>query len=63
MDCISAEDIGTVTNTVDVTVVKDGDGKFSIVGDNVFTDALLGGMETAFNELAASFGNSSPDDE
>lgn len=63
MECISAEDIGTVTSTVDVTVVKGEDGKFNIVGDDVFTDALLGGMETAFNELAASFGNSSPDDE
>lgn len=63
MDCISAEDIGTVTNTVDVTVVKNEDGEFTIAGDDILTDALLGGMQTAFSELAASFGGNSTENE
>lgn len=44
--------LATVTNTVDITVVKNDDNSWEIQSDDdAFLNALLGGMYDAVNEL------------
>lgn len=52
--CISKEDLTTVTEEVDVKVVKDGDG-WIIEGDDTLANALLGGLLNVVEELEDSF--------
>lgn len=52
---LTKEDLATVTNTVDITVVKAEDKSWKIKSDDAFLDALLGGLYKATKELEKSF--------
>ena len=52
---LTKEDLATVTNTVDITVVKAEDKSWKIKSDDAFLDALLGGLYKATKELENSF--------
>ena len=55
-ECVSKEDLAMVTNEVDIKVVKADDG-WKIETDDVLSDAMLGGLEKAAEELNTSMGN------
>jgi len=52
---LTKEDLATVTNTVDITVVKAEDKSWKIKSYDAFLDALLGGLYKATKELENSF--------
>jgi len=52
---LTKEDLATVTNTADITVVKAEDKSWKIKSDDAFLDALLGGLYKATKELENSF--------
>lgn len=57
MECLTKEGIGTVTNEIDVTVVKQ-DGKWKVNADNTFNDAVLGGITNTAESILSEFGES-----
>lgn len=52
-ECASKEDLAMVTNEVDIKVVKADDG-WKIETDDVLSDAILGGLEKAAEEISES---------
>lgn len=57
MECLTKEGIGTVTNEIDVTVVKQ-DGNWKVKADNTFNDAVLGGITNTAESILSEFGES-----
>ncbi len=56
IECVSKEDLTMVTNEVDIKVVK-VDKKWKIESADELSDALLGGLAKAAEELGNSFNN------
>lgn len=56
IECISKEDLATVSREVDIEVIK-VDGKWKIEVFDDLTDALLGGLKKAAEELNDSLGS------
>ena len=54
-ECLSKDDLATVTNEVEVTVV-DVNGEWKINVEETFANAMLGGLSDAAKELQNSFG-------
>lgn len=52
IESASKEDLATVTNEVDITVVKTENNEWKVKSDDTFADALLGGLITAGEELS-----------
>lgn len=48
------DNLATVTNDVDIAVVKDENGQFQIQADDALVDALFGGLVSAAEELNSS---------
>ena len=57
IESASKEDLATVTNEVDITVVKTENNEWKVKPDDTFADALLGGLITAGEELSKAFEN------
>jgi len=57
IESASKEDLATVTNEVDITVVKTENNEWKVKSDDTFADALLGGLITAGEELSKAFEN------
>lgn len=57
IESASKEDLATVTNEVDITVVKTENNEWKVKSDDTFADALLGGLITAGEELNKAFEN------
>lgn len=57
IESASKEDLATVTNEVDITVVKTDNNEWKVKSDDTFADALLGGLITAGEELSKAFEN------
>ena len=55
IESASKEDLATVTNEVDITVVKTENNEWKVKSDDTF--ALLGGLITAGEELSKAFEN------
>lgn len=55
IECINKPDRETVTNTVDITVVKTEDKSWRIKSDDNFLNALTGGLYEAVNGINESF--------
>ena len=55
IECASKEDLATVTNEVDIKVVK-ADKGWKIETSEDFTDAVFGGLEKAADEISKVFG-------
>lgn len=51
VECASKPDLETVTNEVDIKVVKADDGKWNVEVDDAFEDALLGGLEQSVKDI------------
>lgn len=57
IESASKEDLATVTNEVDITVVKTENNEWKVKSDDTFADALLGGLITAGEKLSKAFEN------
>ena len=57
IESASKEGLATVTNEVDITVVKTENNEWKVKSDDTFADALLGGLITAGEELGKAFEN------
>ena len=57
IESASKEDLATVTNEVDITVVKTENNEWKVKSDDTFADALHGGLITAGEELSKAFEN------
>ena len=57
IESASKEDLATVTNEVDITVVKTENNEWKVKSDDTFAYALLGGLITAGEELSKAFEN------
>ena len=57
IESASKEDLATVTNEVDITVVKTENNEWKVKSDDTFAAALLGGLITAGEELSKAFEN------
>ena len=57
IESASKEDLATVTNEVDITVVKTENNEWKVKSDDTFADALLGGLITDGEELSKAFEN------
>ncbi len=55
LECISKEDLAMITIEDTVSVVK-ADGEWGVEMDGEFTNAILGGLEDAANDLQSSMG-------
>lgn len=55
VECASKPGLATVTNEVDIKVVKNENKEWKIETDEAFTNALLGGLMDATKELENSF--------
>lgn len=53
MQCLSNESVGTVTNEVDITVVKEEDG-WKVKVDSAFNDAFLGGLKSTAETILSA---------
>ena len=56
VDCASVPDLETVTNEVDIKVIKNENKEWKIEVDDTVADALLGGLIEATEELGNAFG-------
>ncbi len=54
-ECVSKSDIGTVTNEVDIKVVKNDKNEWKVESDEAFVNALLGGLVEAIEDMQESF--------
>lgn len=57
IESASKADLATVTNEVDIKVVKNKDGEWKVETDDTFANALLGGLLDAAKELGSAFNN------
>lgn len=57
IESASKGDLATVTNEVDIKVVKNKDGEWKVETDDTFANALLGGLLDAAKELGNAFNN------
>lgn len=57
IESASKDDLATVTNEVDIKVVKNKDGEWKVETDDTFANALLGGLLDAAKELGDAFNN------
>ncbi len=57
MECLTDENVGTVTNEVDVTVLKQEDGSWKVNADSTFNDAVLGGIGNTAESILSEFGD------
>ena len=57
IESASKDDLATVTNEVDIKVVKNKDGEWKVETDDTFANALLGGLLDAAKELGSAFNN------
>lgn len=57
IESASKADLATVTNDVDIKVVKNKDGEWKVETDDTFANALLGGLLDAAKELGSAFNN------
>lgn len=57
MECMTDESVGTVTNEIDVTVLKQEDGSWKVNADNTFNDAVLGGISNTAESILSEFGD------
>lgn len=55
MECLTKEDVGTVTTEIDITVEK-VDGKWKVNADDTFNDAILGGISNTAESILSGFG-------
>ena len=55
-ECVTKDDLAMVTNEVDIKVVKT-EGEWKIESDDALSDALLGGLTEAAEELSKSMNN------
>lgn len=53
IQCLSDESVGTVTNEVDITVVKEKDG-WKVKVDSAFNDAFLGGLKSTAETILSA---------
>lgn len=53
-ECATKPDLATVTNTVDITVTETAEG-WRLADDELFVDAVTGGLLTAADEMEAAF--------
>ena len=51
VECATKPDLATVTNEVDVTVVKTESNDWKIEADDAFVNAVLGGLVEAFDAM------------
>ena len=56
-ECLSAEELETVTNQVDIKVAENENGEWKIEMDDNLTGALMGGLTEAIEELQESMGD------
>lgn len=56
-ECVSKDNLDTVTNEVDIKVVKNDNNEWKIESDETFVNALLGGLIEAIEDLQESFKN------
>lgn len=56
-ECVSQPDLATVTNEVDIKVVKNENKEWEVKVDDAFVNAILGGLSDAVDELNKSFDN------
>ena len=54
-ECASKPDLATVTNEVDIKVVKNDNKEWKINADDAFINAVLGGLKDAAEEMSKSF--------
>ena len=54
-ECASQPDLATVTNEVDIKVIKNENKEWKIEADDAFVNAILGGLSDAVDELNKSF--------
>lgn len=54
-ECLSKSGIGTVTNEVNIKVVKNDNNEWKIEADEAFVNALLGGLVEAIEDIQESF--------
>ena len=57
IESASKDDLATVTNEVDIKVVKNKAGEWKVETDDTFANALLGGLLDAAKELGNAFNN------
>lgn len=57
IESASKADLATVTNEVDIKVVKNKDGEWKVETDDTFANALLGGLLDAAKEFGSAFNN------
>lgn len=57
IESINKPERATVTNTVDITVVKAEDKSWRIKSDDAFLNALMGGLYEATKGIENSFNN------
>lgn len=57
IESASNADLATVTNEVDIKVVKNKDGEWKVETDDTFANALLGGLLDAAKVLGSAFNN------
>lgn len=56
-ECVSKDNLDTVTNEVDIKVVKNDNNEWKIESDETFVNALLGGLIEAIEDVQESFKN------
>lgn len=57
IESASKDNLATVTNEVDIEVVKTKNGEWKIETDDIFANALLGGLLDATKEMENAFNN------
>ena len=55
VECASKPELATVTNEVDIKVVKTESKEWKIEADDTFVNALLGGLADAAKEMENAF--------
>lgn len=55
VECVSKPDLATVTNEIDINVVKNENNEWKIESDETLINALFGGILDAAKELESSF--------
>lgn len=57
VECLTKPDLKTVTNDVDIKVVKTEDGNWEIDADEKFANAIMGGLIEVTEEINSSMNN------
>ncbi len=55
-ECISAPDLATVTNEVDIKVAPDDNGEWKIEGDDALASAMLGNLTESLENIDEALG-------